>query len=631
MSDNFDDYGDYYEEYDDSFGTSDPVSSDDSDEGGSAWDQDGLIADVRGEGGESGEPAPPNNRRKIIFGVVFVLFILPLICVACPVLFGGAAVVTALFSGEGVVEISSSENSGPPTETPIATFVPTAAVIIPPTETPLPTPTPTMAPPSATFLSPANGSRLTLGESVDLVVEVQDGNGITSVNVDGSRVGAQTYNGETTVTFRQRWAPENAGVQSLSITVRDRLGQLKQIDGINVMVVDRDFLERNAPTFNTLDSNVAVLRGLSLKEAVEPTLMGTDGVRRYLRNSEAYDEAEAEREMLVLSAFDFVPRGFDMYAMTIEYLGGSIAGFYDPTTKVFAVVSTDPSLDIYEQYVYVHELMHALQDQHFALEQITSSTGLYDDRALAVRALAEGEASLLQDKYIESGYFTAEQQTDIINTVQVRLGSQRQQFETSVPRVLSNAFWFPYEVGTGFATAVYDQNGGWAGLNNTWSNLPQSTEQIIHPDRYFAGDTPQQVSVADLSGVLGEGWTEIERSTFGEFFLREYLRQKLDEISVDTAATGWGGDQYAVYYNAANDQVVMTLRLAWDTAEDSQQFGELYTSYANAAYGTNTTTPQEGVQCRTAVETVCLAQVGNDWLIIRAPDEATAVAVLNAQ
>lgn len=638
MSDNFDDYSDYYEDYDDGFGTED-VSSSDSGDGGYAWDQDDLIADVRDDGdnvsdhGDGDDEAPRSNRRKIIFGVIFVVFVLPLLCVACPFILLGGTAVTAFLTNPEVVEVSSIEveNSGPPTETPIVTLIPTAAVIIPPTETPLPTPTPTMAPPSATFVTPADGARLALGESVDLVVEVQDGNGITSLSVDGSRLAPQTYNGETAVTFSQRWAPENAGVQTLSVVIRDRLGETKQIDGINVMVVDREFLERNAPTFNTLNGNVSVLRGLSLTEAVEPTLMGSEGVRRYLRNSDAYTEEEAQREMLVLSAFDFVPRDFDMYAMTIEYLGGSIAGFYDPSNKVFVVVSTDNTMDTYEQYVYVHELMHALQDQHFSLEQITSSTGLYDDRALALRALAEGEADLLQEKYIESGYFTQAEQDDIFNTAQVRIGAQRQQYETRVPAVLSNAFWFPYDFGSQFAAQAYNQAGGWQGVNDAWSNLPQSTEQIIHPDRYFAGDVPQAVSVADLSGTLGEGWEEIERSTFGEFFLRQYLQQKLDTTAVDTAATGWGGDQYVVYYNAENDDVVMTIRLAWDTPEDSQQFAEAFGRYADLTYGSNASTPQEGVRCRTAVDTVCTTQVGTDWLIVRAPDEATAVAVLNAQ
>ena len=233
MSDNFDDY---YEEYDDSYGALEvPVAE-------NAWDQDDLIAGVQGDedglaSAQDDEGQPPSNRRKIIFGVIFVLFILPLLCFLCIFLFGSAAIVPALFSGEGVV----LSEEGEPEATAIATFVPTAAVIIAPTNTPEPTPTPTMSPPSATFLSPENNAQITLGESIEIVVEVSDPNGITSLSIAGSGVSPKTFSGETEVTFRERWSPENPGQYTFTVILRSRASNTPiTLEGITLTVVTGD-------------------------------------------------------------------------------------------------------------------------------------------------------------------------------------------------------------------------------------------------------------------------------------------------------------------------------------------------------------------------------------------------------
>jgi hypothetical protein len=623
MSNNYDEYDDYYEEYDDQ-------EDDSSIDAGSANDRDGLIADVRNDGTEAKDKGGDSGRtRKIIFGLLFVFVILPMLCVACPFLLGGGAIVAALLGGEGDVEISTILEDEPATATPIATLMATAAVIILPTETPSPTPTPTVAPASATFVSPANGARINLGESVELVVQLYDPNGITSVNIDGSRVSPQTFGGETAVEFRQRWAPENTGVQSLSVIMRNRLGESKTLEGINVIVVDESFAAQNAGTFNQLSNNVSALRGLPLLEAVSPNVLNREGLKNYLRNTAVYNRDDIAQDLLVLRAFDFVGTQTDseIYDRTIEYLQDNVAGFYDPVAQILGLVSTDESVDLYEQYVFVHELMHALQDQHFGLDQLTSTTGLYDDQALALRAVVEGEAMLLQEKYLEQGYFNAQQQAEIFNLGQMRAGNRA---GNGLPPILASVFWFPYEAGNLFVTQAYEAGGGWQGVNDVWANPPLSTEQIIHPERYAAGDVPQDVTLPELAGELGAGWQLVAQRTLGEFFLREYLAQQLDEGAVDTAVTGWGGDQYAVFANPNTNQLVLVFRTAWDTPEDSAEFGAAYEQYASRAFGSTVTEPAEGVRCHTAVvEVLCFTAVGDEWLIVRAPDENTAVALLN--
>jgi hypothetical protein len=152
------------------------------------------------------------------------------------------------------------------------------------------------------------------------------------------------------------------------------------------------------------------------------------------------------------------------------------------------------------------------------------------------------------------------------------------------PDVLVNAFIFPYVTGREFAETLFARNG-WDGLNAAWENLPQSTEQIIHPDRYFAGDNPQIITLPPLTDTLGVGWSLVEEGGLGEFYMREYLVQQLSQSEVNTAATGWGGDQYAVYWHEDSDGLVLVLQTAWDSINGADQFATAYERYTDARYG----------------------------------------------
>jgi hypothetical protein len=194
------------------------------------------------------------------------------------------------------------------------------------------------------------------------------------------------------------------------------------------------------------------------------------------------------------------------------------------------------------------------------------------------------------------------------------------------PDALINAFLFPYTTGHDFAKAVYNRNG-WAGLNAAWENLPQSTEQIIHPDRYFAGDAPQILTLPPLTDTLGADWSLAEEAVLGEFYMREYLVQQLDEAEVDTAVTGWGGDRYAVYWQPDAQDWALVLRTAWDSVNDANQFAAAYTRYTDAQHGPIGQVQGDGGTCWQSAMTTCVYTAESEVLIVRAPDMDTAVAL----
>lgn len=385
----------------------------------------------------------------------------------------------------------------------------------------------------------------------------------------------------------------------------------------------------NAALRASIEANVSTIRGLDPLEPVVTTLLTRDELRARVEEDLFADLSaeDAADFSLLLNAFDFVDRDFDYYNFALDLYAEQIAGFYDPETNEFVVVSEDDDLDVSEQLTHAHEFVHALQDQYFALDLLDDES-LDSEAGAALLALIEGEATLVQGLYLAQGYFTFEE----LNEFLALAADQESPVFDNAPPVLANDLLFPYTAGYEFAQYLYDENG-FDALDDAWANPPVSTEQILHPERYLAGDMPQLVSLAPLTDTLGAGWRLLDEDMFGEFYLSEYITQQLPDTQANTAAEGWGGDQYAVYYNDESDALVMTLRLAWDTPADADEFTAAYNDYLTALYGPAGQPEEDSSTCWTGADITCLYQLGGETFIVRAPDLATAqaVAAVNSQ
>ena len=66
---------------------------------------------------------------------------------------------------------------------------------------------------------------------------------------------------------------------------------------------------------------------------------------------------------------------------------------------------------------------------------------------------------------------------------------------------------FPYNNGLQFTNVTY-QADDWAGVDEMYANLPESTEQILHPDKYAAGEAPTRSPCrTDVAPAMGDGWS----------------------------------------------------------------------------------------------------------------------------
>ena len=482
-------------------------------------------------------------------------------------------------------------------------------------------------PPVARIVTPLDAAILPLDQPVQVVLVASDAAGLTDLTfeVDDRRYASYPLDGETLYARTLEWpAPAEAGEHTFTVTAVNLNGVASEPQTITVQV--QDIEATNAAIRAEVEANVVALRGLEPLATITPVVLSRDALRDRLAAEMAETTPEAARaDVLELSAFDFMEPDYDLAAAQLELQGDGILGYYDPDTAEFVVVNDGALLDAPAQWTHAHEYVHALQDQHYDLGALTDDTVNSEFQA-AVRALAEGEAELVQYLYLTEGSFFSDEETTAIIADAAAAG--RDDLD-NYPPVLISSLVFPYSSGSRFVEALYN-DGGFAAIDAAWLDPPRSTEQILHPERYLAGDAPQIVALNPLTDTLGVGWEQIADDILGEFFLREYLDQQLATSAAERLAEGWGGDRYAVYWNETTGGLVMALRLVWDTAEDAAEFAATYPDYPAGLFGVVAQAQPDGSACWVRGEAICFLQSGEESWVVRAPDTTTAAAVLAA-
>jgi hypothetical protein len=206
---------------------------------------------------------------------------------------------------------------------------------------------------------------------------------------------------------------------------------------------------------------------------------------------------------------------------------------------------------------------------------------------------------------------------------------EEEKVETA-PQALGEVSLFPYTYGTQFVLGLFLVEGGWAAVNQAYSYPPQSTEQVMHLDKYIGRDEPQSVELPDLTAILGEGWEQLDRDVMGELVTMLYLGEQLDEGQAAKAAEGWDGDAYVVLRNSQG-QRLLVVRAAWDSAAEAQEFSAAFSDYVTKKYGGTLTPSTRKAQRKwwdAPTVSVLFSRHGQETLIMIAPDRGSAEKAL---
>lgn len=340
---------------------------------------------------------------------------------------------------------------------------------------------------------------------------------------------------------------------------------------------------------------------------------------------------EAERMNVFYVAFDFLEPGDDYLTYFLEALEAQVGGYYDPDTKEMNTLlitggELGDELPLFERIIYAHEFVHALQDQYFDLNMLEEVTADNPDQTQALVSLIEGDATLVMNIYTQE----ISSRNPLGTAMQLLAQGIRTNTLTlppGLPEIVAAELLSAYTDGMVFVSAL-QADGGWEAVNDAFQpeNLPQSTEQILHPEKYLNGEGPLAVEFIDPP--LDPAWQTVWDTTLGEFYLRQYLRTQLPNNLANRAAAGWGGDHYQIYRHSENGDLAWLLRIEWDSAQEAAEFADAYTEFAGERF--------EGVvadnSCwSTAGEALCFIDDETSTTIAYAPTLDMAGTLIDSQ
>jgi len=347
-----------------------------------------------------------------------------------------------------------------------------------------------------------------------------------------------------------------------------------------------------AELLKTADEMIQVtarLRGIQPKAPIARGVKSRNEISQYLNEQvkENYSEIELQHESKVLRILGLIPPTLDYREFVLKLYSEQIAGFYDAERKTFFIASWLSAAE--QKPVMVHELNHALQDQHFNIMNIIKDDRKLqnDDRAMAHQALFEGDATVVMLNFeLEPVKRTFSQLPDLALAMRTLLASMQSQFPVfkSAPQFMQETMFFPYAYGAAFLQKAWAQNPSWDFVNKMYTDPPSSTEQILHPDKYYGTrDEPRQVDAEAIAAKLGSGWKVVYRNVLGEFSLGLLLDLTLSEERARRSAAGWGGDQIVLVENGTGKNAVV-VNTAWDSADEAGEFYESMQSWLQQRY-----------------------------------------------
>src|SRR2546428_124411 len=312
----------------------------------------------------------------------------------------------------------------------------------------------------------------------------------------------------------------------------------------------------NEDAIETLRHRLVALRGLAFTTPVPVLPSSREGIGSVVKDEieQSYAPGDIEHAEAIYTRLGLLPPGTKLRPALEGLYQQEGAGFYDPRTKRLVVAESVPGApsvgagllgfltgrDLVSEFLVAHELTHALQDQHYHLP--TRPEPLLDghgDRELARHALLEGDATLAGFAYVLGRQLDRR----MIGVVEQQLhgipGELAKKYP-DLPELLRASLAFQYDDGTAFVGQALAA-GGWAAVDRVHLDPPESTEQVLHPPRYYADrDRPITVTLGGTDGLEAAGFTRILEDTLGELLIRVLARRALPAERAAPAAAGLG-------------------------------------------------------------------------------------------
>ena len=320
---------------------------------------------------------------------------------------------------------------------------------------------------------------------------------------------------------------------------------------------------------------MADITGLKLTRPVRRSVITREEIRELIERRIDEDAApkQIQAEEAFLKMFGYVDDDFDLAGQFVEVLTEQATALYDYKTKQLYLAAWTPR-DLQEAAL-VHELAHALADQHFDLRKyMKKSKGADGD--VARSAVLEGQASWIMIEYTlrQNG------QSLLDNSLSAVLAATASRFEAeqypayaAAPLYLRESLLFPYTRGLLFQQQVLRRKGK-AGFAEVFRNPPTSSQHILEPETYFGRRRSSRPRLPRLR--LGRGYKVISKGEVGQLDHAILIEQFFDRETAGRISPHWRGGRYKIVSKRGRESPVLAYAVEWSSAETARRFFDLY-------------------------------------------------------
>ncbi|GGK55655.1 Hvo_1808 family surface protein [Haloarcula sebkhae] len=373
--------------------------------------------------------------------------------------------------------------------------------------------------------------------------------------------------------------------ESLSVTTDDGLNET----------------ERDAVVARTM-ARVERIRGLEFEETVPVSVVSRAEYRNNTGGGETGDSLR-RFDNAKFEALFFIGEDRDSIAVQNSNRGESVLGYYSSQRGEIVIVSESETPTI-SRGTLAHELVHALQDQHFGLE----SDARTRDQVQGRNGMVEGDAVAVTQTYTDR---CGEAWRCIDRPSQSGGGGGDRHFGINFMQ------YFPYSDGPGLIGDLRER-GGWSAVNDAYDDYPDGAAEVTYPGRYPEWE-PDSVSLADRSS---DDWERVRPSTdrgrpdyavvgpsaiagsMAYTIADDYNESSVvrtrdvinyedgsldsdDPYNYDLPATGgWQGGRMHVYDNG--DETAYVWKTTWASEADAREFADAWTAVIAHWGGTRT-------------------------------------------
>ena len=312
------------------------------------------------------------------------------------------------------------------------------------------------------------------------------------------------------------------------------------------------------------------IRGLNFLEPVEVILLANADYQARITDllADELTDEEVDSQTALFRLLGIIGPEADLRDTYDTLYSSGTGGFYDPETGELVVRVAGEKLGPQAAAVVVHELTHALQDQHFGL--LDDSEDFDGDLAYVAAAIIEGDALLREVTYIENLGSADQLEWSVEYAASL---AEVEEIQAGLPGYLVNSLQAPYLDGF-----FFHQRVGLDGVDELFDNLPESSEQLLDHEKYVQDEQPIEVVLPEFEL---EGYEIALDSSMGQKDIELLLSEATDRKQAEEAAVGWGGDSLRVY-TKGKDDAVFVLAYRGDSKADAAELAAAFSEYKDA-------------------------------------------------